>query len=139
MQEAVEAAQHADWRATALAAAAALTVAGAAWRYVLGPFFSACWAAILAAPQIRDTLVDLPELVEGLRRLLDAEVVTQISTLRADVAEIRGELTSMRAQLPTIGGGSEEMPPEPFLLSDEDMQRVWNRIRGRIGHDEAQS
>ena len=117
----------ADWRTTALAAAAAITVAGAAWKYLLWPFCAAIWAAIKAAPRIAEDVADLPQLIADLRELLDANVVGEIANLKAAVAELKSEVLALKS--PPITGGEGE-PEEPFMLTDADaLRRVQERLR----------
>jgi len=104
-----------DWRTTALASAAALTVAAAAWRYFLWPFFRAVWAAILAAPQIRDDLRDLPELIQALRDLIADDLPGKVTSLEARIIILEAEVNRLRS--PAIAGG-EGGPTEPFMRSE---------------------
>lgn len=102
----------ADWRASVIAAAGLIVATGVIWRYIVAPFASAVWAAIIAAPQIRDDLRDLPELLAGLRQLIGENVIGQIGTLRVEVESLRHEVNAMRS--PRISGG--EGDPEPPLV-----------------------
>ncbi len=117
----------ADWRTTALAGAAAVTVAGAAWRYLVWPFTSAVWAAIKAAPQIAEDVRDLPQLISDLRHLLEANVVQEIANLKAEVASLRAEVSVLRG--PVIAGGEGEAQGEPFMLSPDDIASVRERLQ----------
>ncbi len=115
-----------DWRTTIIAAAALLVALGVIWRYFVAPVALACWAAIVAAPQIANDLRDLPDLIVELRSLIADNIPGRLAVLEAEIVRLNGVVTNLT---PALAGGSEEAPLEPFMLTDNQIaQRIHDSL-----------